>query len=337
MSGLAVAAVTATTALVIGLGSPKVVIPLLRRRQVLDIPSIRSMHDVPTVRGVGVATAAAVLAAGIVAGLIGAPPTVALVLLSAVVLAVIGCIEDVGGLSIARRLLLQALLAATGAVALFTLTGAPDSQIAGPVVLLTQALSALAIVGYLNATNFMDGIDAISGLHGIAAGMGYALAGVLYQAPALLVTGTVTAAAFAGFLPWNLGPRRVFLGDSGSYLLGALVAFQALLAWRTGLPLLVATAPMIVYLVDTSTTLLRRAQRRERLWAAHSDHVFQQLIRQGLGHIQVAVMVTVATLSCVAVSLLSSGSWVGAAGVTAIGVLYLASPRLLAPRLAAAR
>lgn len=316
------------TALVVGSFAPIAVVPALRRHGVLDIPGVRSLHVQPTVRGVGVATAAAVLAAAVVGWLTGAPATGVLVLLGGVTLAIVGLVEDFGGLSVGCRLVLQAALAIGAVTALVVVTGerpAGADWLALPMLL---PVLAMIVVGYINAANFMDGIDGISGLHGMVAGSAYALAGTVAGEPALIFAGGVTAAAFTAFLPWNLRKRRVFLGDSGSYLLGSLVALDAVLAWLLGMPVLIAVAPTLVYLADTATTMLRRALRRERVWTAHSDHVYQQLVRQGHRHIPVALLVATATATCVLAGLLSGGSWVGLVLALAVCLFYLAGPRL---------
>ena len=316
------------TALVVGSFAPIAVVPALRRHGVLDIPGVRSLHVQPTVRGVGVATAAAVLAAAVVGWLTGAPATGVLVLLGGVTLAIVGLVEDFGGLSVGCRLVLQSALAIGAVTALVVVTGerpAGADWLALPMLL---PVLAMIVVGYINAANFMDGIDGISGLHGMVAGSAYALAGTVAGEPALIFAGGVTAAAFTAFLPWNLRKRRVFLGDNGSYLLGSLVALDAVLAWLLGMPVLIAVAPTLVYLADTATTMLRRALRRERVWTAHSNHVYQQLVQQGHRHIPVALLVATATATCVLAGLLSGGSWVGLVLALAVCLFYLAGPRL---------
>jgi len=93
-------------------------------------------------------------------------------------------------------------------------------------------------------------------------------------------------------LPWNWGKTaRIFLGDSGSYLLGISISILMIVTWLLGPGLLIALAPVSIYLVDTGSTLIQRVIRRESLTVAHRDHVYQRLVRSGWSHPKTAVFV----------------------------------------------
>ena len=132
----------------------------------------------------------------------------------------------------------------------------------------------LAVVGFVNAFNFMDGIDGISALNAVV--MVLWLAMNSYDVDnELSVLCLVVAAAVVGFAPFNLPRARLFLGDVGSYGLGVALSGCAVLAWAGGVPTTVVLAPFVIYLADTSTTLVRRALRRESVTTAHREHVYQ--------------------------------------------------------------
>ena len=146
----------------------------------------------------------------------------------------------------------------------------------------------MAIAAYINIANFMDGINGISSFHGILAGAAYAVAGVLAGQPWLTAGGAVLAMAFLGFLPWNLSRGSVFLGDVGSYLLGASVAALAVAGFLSGVYVEYVLSPILVYLADTGYTLLRRIKAGERWYASHREHVYQRLTDVGFSHLQSA-------------------------------------------------
>jgi UDP-N-acetylmuramyl pentapeptide phosphotransferase/UDP-N-acetylglucosamine-1-phosphate transferase len=163
-------------------------------------------------------------------------------------------------------------------------------------------LIACAAAAYINAANFMDGVDGISALHGLVSGVHFGVVGWLIHEPWLSGLGALVALVFTAFAPWNLSRARVFLGDVGSYLLGGLLAGCAVAAYFAGAGVLLAVAPLLPYLADTFTTLVRRAWRRERIFEAHRSHVYQELTGLGLSHLASASVVALASATCSAVA-----------------------------------
>lgn len=307
---------------------PFLFIPLLRRLGVLDIPNERSSHTKVIIRGVGVTIAAGVLlglALSLLTGLVPVDRSVVLILAAVIGCAsLLGWIEDFRGLSVRVRAGMQLVVGALGTTALvWTME---QSYWWVPV-------GGLAIAAYINVANFMDGVNGISGLHGVAVGILYAIAGVLTDHTWLTVAGAVTAAAFAAFLPWNLGRGSVFMGDVGSYLLGASVSGIAVAAFLAGVDVEYLIFPILVYLADTFSTLLLRISRGERWYAAHRQHVYQRLTDVGLSHLQSAGVVTACTLLTGAAGLLIAGAGdvakvMGSGFAVAVVVFYLLSPRV---------
>ncbi len=316
-------------ALVLSLLLPFAVRPLLRRLGVIDIPNTRSSHSTVVLRGMGLAVLLAILVAlalSLATGLVAVDRSLILVILVLVAAAsALGWIEDFRGLSVRVRLATQLLIGAVGTAALAT-TIDDSSYWWIPV-------GAVAVATYINAANFMDGINGISGMHGLVVGLFYAWAGVLSDQLWLTVAGLVVAAAFAGFLPWNLGRGFVFLGDVGSYLLGASIAAIAVTGLLAGVYLEYLLSPVLIYLADTFTTFLRRARRGERLSTAHRQHVYQRLTDTGLSHVQVSVLVSVLSaltgaagfVLATAPAPLAVSASLFAAAVVAV---YLYSPRI---------
>src|SRR5690606_15026464 len=80
--------------------------------------------------------------------------------------------------------------------------------------------AAVWIVAYVNAFNFMDGINGISVAQAAVAGTAWALVGWWQDLPLVTAAGSIVAAAAVAFAPFNFPRARVFLGDAGSYFLG---------------------------------------------------------------------------------------------------------------------
>lgn len=315
--------------LVLGAVLPLAVLPLLRRLGVLDMPGERSSHAVPTLRGMGLATAAAALLgalAGLVLGLVPVDRSVMLVVLTGMVACgVLGWREDSAGVSVRVRAAAQLLIGLAVTLGLTLVLGTGYWWI---------PVGVLAVAGYINVANFMDGINGISGLHGLTAGVFYAYAGWVTDHPWLVVAASAIAGAYLAFLPWNLWGSRVFLGDTGSYFLGGSLACCAVGAFLSGVYVEYLLGPLLVYLADTGTTLLRRIRRGEPWYRPHRQHVYQRLTDLGLSHLGSAAVVTAATAAVSALSIWSldlsrpAAAATGAGAVAILG-LYLSLPTLL--------
>jgi UDP-N-acetylmuramyl pentapeptide phosphotransferase/UDP-N-acetylglucosamine-1-phosphate transferase len=268
-------------------------IPVLRRRDMLDYPNERSSHITPTPRGGGIAVTGSVLLAWIVlnkAGLVAS--SVIGVAAAASLLAVVSWIDDLRGLSPALRLVAQAIAVTIGILALPQARGEPAEWV-GPA--LYFAIAGVLWVWWINLFNFMDGIDGLAVSEAATIGGGSLLFAVVGTGadPAAAVLAAGIAGASVGFLAWNWSPARIFLGDVGSVPLGYLSGFLLLgLAvrghWRIALIL------PLYFLADATITLLRRLFSGERVWEPHRQHFYQRAVRNGLGHAAVVKRVLAA-------------------------------------------
>ncbi|MFG1763932.1 glycosyltransferase family 4 protein [Micromonospora parva] len=309
-------------ALVVGTLLQPLVLRLLRAAAVLDIPSERSSHSTPIPRGGGVGVAAA---AGLALLLNEHARSIAVPLLF---FAAIGLLEDLRGVPIRSRLLLQVLAGLGTAVVLV-----PGGQAWYVHALLVLALAAW-VTSYVNAFNFMDGINGISAVHAILGGLVYAVLGALTDLPLLTAAGSLIAAASLTFLPWNAWVAKVFLGDVGSYALGGALSTIAAYAIVRGTPPEAAVAPLALYLADTGWTLLRRISKGEAWYRPHRNHAYQRLTDGGWSHQRVTA--TTAVVGATVAGCLVAASFSGpvtrvALDATALAVLaaYLAAPAWL--------
>ncbi len=167
---------------------------------------------------------------------------------------------------------------------------------------LAYLLTVLWVMGMANAVNFIDGLDGLAaGIVGIGAVafFFYALqlleVGLLISTmgPLLLI---IVFGICIGFLPYNVHPAQIFMGDGGAILLGSLMAASTMaVGGRTPDPFSGQTfffyAPLVIPLVilgvpvvDTIFAIIRRATRRQSLATADKDHMHHRLMRLGHGH-----------------------------------------------------
>ena len=217
---------------------------------------------------------------------------------------------------------------------------------------LTVLLTVLAI----NAVNFIDGLDGLAaGVTGIAALAFFAFSYHLAQVSTIYdvaAAPTLLAAALAGtcfgFLPHNFSPARVFMGDSGSMLVGLVLSAVAVtassradpvqLGGYVSLPLalcmLIPFSVMAIPLADLCLAVLRRLRRRRSPFAPDKEHLHHRLMEIGHSHREAVLILyfwsALLAFGGVAASF-ARGPWliVGIlGGLTLIGLLMSAMPRL---------
>lgn len=310
-----------TTAALVGFVVTSATLPpliwLLRRREILDLPNNRSSHKAAIPRGAGLA-----LALGIAAVLLATSTFALAAWVTVIGFTAVGAWDDVSSLSVRPRLAAQAALAAAASVLLLVPLGRN--------LLYWTLPCAILVVAVTNAANFMDGINGISGLHAALWGVTYAIMVAGDGLTDWSVLGVALTATAIAFLPWNIVKARVFLGDSGSYLIGGIVGVFAICATVT-IGLIPALIPLSIYAADTSVVLVRRFARHERLGVAHHEHVYQRMLEKGWGHLRTAIVTSLFTGSCCALALLdvhTSGTWraLSIVGAFAACLAYLTMP-----------
>jgi UDP-N-acetylmuramyl pentapeptide phosphotransferase/UDP-N-acetylglucosamine-1-phosphate transferase len=307
-------------------------IRVLRRRAVLDVPNQRSSHAGPTVRGGGIGLAAGTLVAMAIAHTDPVGSGIAVVV-AGLGFGAIGFADDLSGaLAISVRLALQLFAAVVVVAVLWQHT----SHSVLPAVLVGAA-ATLWVVSFVNAFNFMDGINGISCAETIVAGVAFGLIARHEHQLELQAAALALVAGSIGFAPFNFPKARVFLGDVGSYFAGAWLAVLVLIGLRGSIPPEAMMAPVALYLADTGVTLARRVYRHERWLHSHRQHTYQRLVDLGWSHTKTTVLVfTLVTLCSVlgSVSLLGSiaGRVAADCGIGALIAGYLMLPRLIKHR-----
>ena len=322
---MSVAALEYSQGVVLALVVTSFALPLvwyvLRRRQLLDQPNERSSHEAPTPRGAGVALLMGVVAGTSFAGLpLGA-------LFGVVSFGLLGAVDDLRPRSAKLRVAVQAALALVVAWLLWR-------EISPAAAAWFGVLGAAAMPIVVNTVNFMDGINGITAVHGVVFGTVYAVLLGSTLGWEWGVMGAALVGSSLAFFPWNFRKRAlVFLGDSGSYMVGATVALLLIATTGFGLGAIVALAPLVIYLTDVLFTLVVRLTQGQHLMTAHRQHVYQRLVQQGWGHRSVTLFVgslsLVAGVVAIATAQQVTPAWTSVGLLACLAVFYLLSPRLL--------
>jgi Fuc2NAc and GlcNAc transferase len=284
--------------LAVTFGVSLIVVGWVRRyalsNNILDVPCARSSHNCPMPRGGGLAIFLSFAAASFalcIGDLLDVRTTVTL-LAAGGSIGIVGFLDDRWELRARTRL---AVHLAAAIMVIATLGGLPEVQLGrwgmAP-FWLGSIFSVLVLVWGTNLFNFMDGIDGIAASEAIF----FSVAGAWLNWPngdlGMSVALLSVAAATLGFLAWNWPPARIFMGDVGSGFLGFMITALAILASRRGItPIEVWPILGGVFLVDATTTLIRRILRGDAFMEPHNMHAFQHLARRFNSHTYVTLIV----------------------------------------------
>ncbi len=296
----------AAGALVVTLAATPVVIVVAKRTGIVDRPGALKPQTtaVPYLGGVAVF-------AGVAVGAVPGRPSVLVPLTGALVL---GLADDRFELPPLVRLLGQLVIGA-GVVA--------TCPVHLPGAVATVLVIAATVI-VINGVNFLDGLDMLAG--GVAAVGAAGFAVVLHGSGRDLAV--ALAAALVGFLVYNRPPARVYLGDGGSYLVGAGLTILLAESWGPGKPMPLGTAALTLValpVAEVAFAVVRRALGRRSLVAGDRGHPYDRLVAIGWPRpmaslAYVAMAAVLATLAVVAVHI---GSMAAAVAVDVAAALLL--------------
>lgn len=272
LGGLIALAAALGTALLIWAIHPLLV------RYALARPNARSSHKVPTPQGAGIAVVAiALVVAALAIFATNGPDQVFTVFGAAILLAIVGAVDDLRTVAVVPRLLLQAAAVAIVVIAL------PDSFRAIPALPLVaeRALAFIAGLWLVNLVNFMDGLDWIMVAELVPITAALVLLGTMGEISSqTAIVAASLGGAMLGFAPFNKPVAKVFLGDVGSLPIGLLLGWLLI---RLGEHHFAAALLLpLYYLADATITLLRRWRNGEALMTSHRSHFYQRALDGGM-------------------------------------------------------
>ncbi len=217
----------------------------------------------------------------------------------------VGLIDDVRDLSAPAKLaglVLAGTSLVIGGVSIIQFR-IPFSSVLILPIDMSYLITVVWLLGMCNAVNFIDGLDGLAaGVMGIAS-LGFFFyvlklgdEGLLAESNIGSLIAVIVVGICAGFLPWNFHPAKIFMGDGGALLLGALMAASTVsVGGRVEDPFSGQTfffyAPMVipililgVPILDTTFAIIRRTVRRQGLATADKGHLHHRLMDLGHGH-----------------------------------------------------
>jgi len=268
-------------------GATRLVKKYATRLNLLDLPTQRSLHTLPTPRGGGLG----IPLFGLL-GIVGTslPAWVYYLFLSSGLVALVGLIDDLKGLSPKLRLSVHLC---SGVIFLAGLELPPNFEYSF-IEMWKCPFALVFIVWMLNLYNFMDGIDGLAGVQAVTASASLFLLTEFKGAESYSGIYLTLGAAGIGFLLLNWYPSKIFMGDVASGFLGFVFGSLAVrAAYMNEMPISVFLILFSYFITDTGITLLRRLIRGAQIFQAHREHAYQKLVQRGYKHSQVASAIAI--------------------------------------------
>ena len=332
------------TALLLALIVSFLATPLVRRLAfkigAVDVPrDSRRMHDHPIPRLGGLA----IFLGFLVSVLAYAEIDIEMqgILIGAVIIVVLGIADDIHSLPAKFKFVVQiiaALCAALHGVAIEVINN-PNIFSDNEYLVLGGwgiQISVIWIVAITNAVNFIDGLDGLAdGISTIGALTMLILALILGEHEISLVCGALVGAC-VGFLPYNLNPARIFMGDTGSTFLGfilACVSIQGLFKYYAVISFLVPFIILGLPIFDTASAIIRRLLKGQSPMVADRSHIHHKLIDMGLNQKQAVstLYIVSGVLGLSAVLLATSGGAKTALFILALVICAVVAVRAIWP------
>lgn len=284
-------------AFVVALSLTAALIPLLVRCAptigLTDAPGPRKVHSIPVPRVGGLAMAVGLLLPTLIT--VELTPSIRGLLLGLVVLLLFGLWDDRVDLDyrtkFAGQVLAAGLCMIVGNVQIGTL-------MIGSVVVLPQAVSIFItfvfLIGITNAVNLADGLDGLAGGMVLLCLCAIALFAAISGNGTVAKVALIEAGAVLGFLRFNTHPARIFMGDSGSQMLGFSVGALALLATQGETCPLSAALPLLLLglpIMDTLAVMSTRIRAGRSPFSADSNHLHHRLLALGFAHREAVLLI----------------------------------------------
>jgi len=287
-----------------------IIIKIAKKKNLVDIPNHRASHSTPTPTfgGIGIFISFIVVVFAFIP-VIGVSQ-IQFLLATLIILFITGVRDDLKEIKASTKFTIQFIAAfflAHSGIRIESLCGIlgfysiPTS--------IQYLITIIVITGTTNAVNLIDGID------GLAGGIGFINAcifGVLFSIKGDYVFGIISlslAGGILGFLKYNFNPAKIFMGDTGSLIIGFLLATMGIKYLQNSYVnnpnnLILVFGILILPIFDTLRVFTIRIIKKKSPFSADKNHIHHLLIKTGYDHKVSAIVMYIANLTIIGCSFL---------------------------------
>jgi len=338
-------AIAGVGAFLLNLAITPFVIAMAHRRKWYDLPNWRKVHKDPTPRlggiGISISFLVTIIAISLVMSLLHIKPGFPFQLRHFFVLGAflltgtIGLVDDFRSLRARLKFLLQVVAAILVVLGGFTISAFRVPGL-GTLELgfMAYPVTILWIVGLSNALNFVDGIDGFAGGISCFAALAMGVITILQGHDIGALVAFALLGSTLAFLFFNLPKAKIFMGDSGAYILGFTLSVLPILGLSKddAMGNLAATSMVLVIpIIDTATAIVRRLRRKVSPLTPDKEHVHHKLIDLGLKDTTILRIVYLYSLFLAAAAVVTgmSKNGIGFAAFVAVWLVSIALYLLL--------
>ena len=244
--------------------------------------------------------------------------SISYLLISSIILFAMGLKDDLSGVNSSTKFLIQFIvslnLVVLGDIRLTSMYGILG--IFDLPYFISVSLSILVIMLLINAFNLIDGIDGLAATTGIIANSAFAALFIYIHQYELAITALAITGAIIGFLRFNITPAKIFMGDTGSLLIGLVSVIMAIEFINVSnsnntaphfytAPSL-AVAILIGPIFDTFRVFALRIIKKVSPFRADRNHIHHRILRLGFNHMQTTLILASVNMISIALALLLS-------------------------------
>jgi UDP-GlcNAc:undecaprenyl-phosphate/decaprenyl-phosphate GlcNAc-1-phosphate transferase len=316
---------------------PKV-IRVVKERHLEDKPGNHKIHkkDVPTLGGIGIFAGFLV---GFLLGINGYMPGLSYFAAAMVLLFFVGVKDDLVFLNPPKKFagelgsaVIVAILTDVHFTHLHGFLGITDISAVSSYI-----LTIIVIILIINAVNFIDGIDGLAAAIGIIASLTFGIFFYLSGDYGYTVISAALLGALVAFLRFNLaeGPKKIFMGDTGSLVIGFALAIMAIRFNETfinGTPVIklhsapsVSIGILIVPLFDTLRVVVLRLRDHQSPFVADHRHIHHMMLRAGFSHKEATLYISLFNVFVIALAFLLDSIGIFWLGLVILGLCLIAT------------
>jgi len=285
-----------------------------------DIGHFRKEHDhgIPRLGGVAIFLSFSVTV--LIFSIIDNSFSVSYLLISSMILFAVGVKDDLSGVNSSTKFLVQFIVSLNLVIlgdirltSMYGILGVYDLP-----YFISVCLSILVIMLLINAFNLIDGIDGLAAVTGIIANSTFAVLFIYIHQYELAIVSLAIVGAIIGFLRFNLTPATLFMGDTGSLLIGLIsvvmaIKFVELNKLTIGQSAQIYSAPALALAIligpvfDTIRIFTIRLIKGGSPFVADRNHVHHRMLKLGFSHLQTTLILALFNILAIAAALLFRG------------------------------